>query len=152
MGLSDGRLAWGLAPPAVVPALADRMADTRDGDVVEVCPALPGIMGEVGRRIAAHGGAALLVDYGGWHLTGDSFQAVRRHAYADPLEAPGEADLTAHVDFEALARVRRPGRRDPHGDAGRLPRTPGNHAPRAGPGPRPLGRARSPPTSPRIAA
>jgi len=108
VGLSDGRLAWGLAPPAVIPALTDRMADTQDGDMVEVCPALPGIMGEVGRRIAGHGGAALLVDYGGWHLTGDSFQAVRRHAYADPLVAPGEADLTAHVDFEALARSAAP--------------------------------------------
>ncbi|HVG49321.1 MAG TPA: SAM-dependent methyltransferase [Rubellimicrobium sp.] len=104
VGLSEGRLAWGLAPPAVGPALKDRLADTRDGDLVEICPALSGIVGEVGRRIAGHGGAALLVDYGGWHLTGDSFQAVRRHAYADPLEAPGEADLTAHVDFEALAR------------------------------------------------
>ncbi|EYD77597.1 Uncharacterized protein Rumeso_00763 [Rubellimicrobium mesophilum DSM 19309] len=108
VGLAEGRLAWGLAPPAAVPALADRLTDTRDGDVIEVCPALPGIMGEVGRRIATHGGTALLVDYGGWHLTGDSFQAVRRHAYADPLEAPGEADLTAHVDFEALAQAAAP--------------------------------------------
>jgi SAM-dependent MidA family methyltransferase len=108
---SDGpRLAWGLAPPALQPALAARLADTGEGDVVETCPALPAIAGEVGRRIAAHGGAAVIVDYGGWRLTGDTLQAVRRHAYADPLEAPGEADLTAHVDFEALAQAAAPAR------------------------------------------
>ena len=108
VGLSGGRLAWGLAPPAAVPALADRLADTRDGDVVEICPALRSIMSEVGRRIAEHGGAALIVDYGSWRMTGYTFQAMRRHAYADPLDAPGEADLTAHVDFEALAQAAAP--------------------------------------------
>ena len=116
MGLDgEARLAWGLAPPA-----ADRRARapprrTRaEGDVVEWCPALPGIAGEVGRRIAAHGGAALFVDYGDWRSRGDTLQALRGHAPADPLEAPGEADLTAHVDFEALAaraRARRAPRR-----------------------------------------
>jgi SAM-dependent MidA family methyltransferase len=50
------------------------------------------------------------VDYGDWHLTGDTFQSVRRHAFADPLEAPGEADLTAHVDFEALTHAAAPAR------------------------------------------
>ena len=62
-------------------------------------------MAEVERRIAADGGAALLIDYGAWGSRGDTLQAVRGHAYADPLEAPGEADLTAHVDFEAVARA-----------------------------------------------
>ena len=42
---------------------------------------------------------------------GDTLQAVRGHAYADPLAAPGEADLTAHVDFAALAARRRSRRR-----------------------------------------
>jgi NADH dehydrogenase [ubiquinone] 1 alpha subcomplex assembly factor 7 len=58
---------------------------------------------EVGRRVA-HGGAALIVDYG--HVEsalGDTFQAVRSHAFANPLIAPGQADITAHVDFQALA-------------------------------------------------
>ncbi|TNC50119.1 class I SAM-dependent methyltransferase [Rubellimicrobium rubrum] len=110
VGLSDGQLGWGLRPLGQVPVLAERLADTPEGEVVEHCPALPGIMGEIGRRIAAHGGAALVVDYGGWHLTGDSFQAVARHAYADTLGTPGEADLTAHVDFEALARAALPAR------------------------------------------
>jgi len=56
------------------------------------------------RRIAAQGGAALIVDYGyEGPSRGDTLQAVFRHAYADPFEAPGERDLTAHVAFSALA-------------------------------------------------
>ncbi len=59
---------------------------------------------ELGRRVRKDG-AALILDYG--HIKcglGDTLQAVAGHAYADPLQAPGEADLTAHVDFEALAQ------------------------------------------------
>jgi SAM-dependent MidA family methyltransferase len=73
--------------------------------MVEVCLAGQALAGLIGGRIARHGGVALIVDYGGWRSRGDTLQAVRRHARADPLEAPGEADLTAHVDFEALARA-----------------------------------------------
>jgi len=103
VGLADGALAFGLGPATDYPALRPRLADTQPGDVVETCPALPAIAGEVGARIARHGGLALVIDYGGWHSLGDTFQAVRRHRPTDPLAAPGEADLTAHVDFEALA-------------------------------------------------
>jgi SAM-dependent MidA family methyltransferase len=58
------------------------------------------------RRLTRDGGAALVIDYG--HTTsavGDTLQALGRHAFADPLAAPGELDLTAHVDFEALMRA-----------------------------------------------
>jgi NADH dehydrogenase [ubiquinone] 1 alpha subcomplex assembly factor 7 len=57
----------------------------------------------VSRRIATHGGAAILIDYGGWNGFGDTFQALRDHAPEDPLAHPGQADLTAHVDFAPLA-------------------------------------------------
>jgi NADH dehydrogenase [ubiquinone] 1 alpha subcomplex assembly factor 7 len=61
---------------------------------------------ELGRRIARNGGAALIVDYGHPETaTGETLQAVGRHAYADVLGAPGHVDLTAHVDFQALARA-----------------------------------------------
>jgi SAM-dependent MidA family methyltransferase len=103
VGLSDGALAFGLSEPAPLAALGDRLADTAEGEVVELCPAAPALMGEIAGRIARHGGAAAIVDYGGWHSRGDTLQAVAGHGYADPLAAPGEADLTAHVDFEALA-------------------------------------------------
>jgi NADH dehydrogenase [ubiquinone] 1 alpha subcomplex assembly factor 7 len=61
---------------------------------------------QIGRRIAADGGAALVIDYGhDESAVGETLQAVGRHAFADPLSAPGGIDLTAHVDFEALARA-----------------------------------------------
>ncbi|TNF22317.1 MAG: class I SAM-dependent methyltransferase [Rhodobacteraceae bacterium] len=103
IGMQAGALVRGLAGAAPVPALAHRLADTRDGDIVEIAPALPGIAGAIGQRIEAHGGAALLVDYGDWRSLGDTLQALRRHEPVDPLTSPGEADLTAHVDFEAIA-------------------------------------------------
>ncbi len=57
-------------------------------------------------RIRDSGGAALLVDYG--HVrsdAGDTLQAIARHSFADPLQNPGQADITAHVDFQALGRA-----------------------------------------------
>ena len=108
VGLTGGALAFGLTDPAPHPILAHRLADTRDGDLVEHCPALPAITGAVAARIAAHGGAALILDYGDWRSLGDTLQALRAHAPARPLDAPGEADLTAHVDFEAIARASAP--------------------------------------------
>jgi SAM-dependent MidA family methyltransferase len=57
-------------------------------------------------RMRNQGGAALIIDYG--HIrsdAGDTFQAIARHSFADPLKNPGQADVTAHVDFQALARA-----------------------------------------------
>ena len=66
-------------------------------------------MTTLGAHLAAHGGAALIIDYGHRHSApGDTLQAVRGHAFADPLADPGEQDLTAHVDFEALAKAAHP--------------------------------------------
>ena len=65
-----------------------------------------GAANALGRRIAREGGAALVIDYGhAESAPGDTLQALGRHAFADPLASPGELDLTAHVDFEALIRV-----------------------------------------------
>jgi NADH dehydrogenase [ubiquinone] 1 alpha subcomplex assembly factor 7 len=60
---------------------------------------------EVATRIARHGGVAYWIDYGGWRSQGDTLQALRQHRPDDPLAHPGEADLTAHVDFEPLAAM-----------------------------------------------
>ncbi|MFN0113345.1 MAG: class I SAM-dependent methyltransferase [Paracoccaceae bacterium] len=109
IGLALGRLSLGLAPPAQVPALSHRLADTAEGDVVELCPPLASIALGLARRIAARGGAAIVTDYGGWRSRGDTLQAVRTHRPTDPLADPGEADLTAHVDFEALSLAFRAG-------------------------------------------
>ncbi|MDH3232526.1 MAG: class I SAM-dependent methyltransferase [Alphaproteobacteria bacterium] len=77
-----------------------------EGDIFETCPAGAAIMRTLAGRLAAHGGGALIIDYG--HrasAVGETLQAVRGHKYAPVLEAPGEADLTAHVDFAVLARA-----------------------------------------------
>lgn len=74
------------------------------GMIVEHCPDGAAIAGDLAARIAMQGGAMLVVDYG--YLgpkVGDTLQAVRRHKIADPFDDPGEQDLTAHVDFAALA-------------------------------------------------
>lgn len=103
IGLVDGKRAFGLGPAQPQPALAHRIEDTQDGDIVEHCAAAAPAITAMGRRIADHGGAALIIDYGDWRSLGDTLQALRGHAPQNPLLAPGEADLTAHVDFEALA-------------------------------------------------
>jgi NADH dehydrogenase [ubiquinone] 1 alpha subcomplex assembly factor 7 len=61
---------------------------------------------KIATRMRNQGGAALIIDYG--HIrsdAGDTFQAIARHSFADPLKNPGQADVTAHVDFQALARA-----------------------------------------------
>ena len=61
---------------------------------------------ELGRRVRHSEGAALVIDYGhAKSATGDTLQAVGKHQYADPLVAPGLVDMTAHVDFQALAEA-----------------------------------------------
>ena len=102
VGLDSGALTFGLSAPAALSALAHRLDDTQDGDLVETCPAAAPIMHAIGSRIAAQGGAGLIFDYGDWRSLGDTLQAIRAHAPVSPLSAPGQTDLTAHVDFEAL--------------------------------------------------
>ena len=61
---------------------------------------------KIATRVRDQDGAALIIDYG--HLrsdAGDTFQAIARHSFADPLKNPGQADVTAHVDFQALVRA-----------------------------------------------
>jgi NADH dehydrogenase [ubiquinone] 1 alpha subcomplex assembly factor 7 len=85
-----------LLPPAVRAAPVDAIFEWRTDTLAM----------EIGRRLADQGGAALVIDYG--HATsaaGETLQAVGRHAYFDPLTAPGSIDLTAHVDFEAIAKA-----------------------------------------------
>lgn len=104
-----GRLAFCLSqdapePEALPPGLPARPAD---GTVAERCPAAEGIVAAIAARAGVQPLAALLIDYGYGGGCGDTLQAVRRHRYADPLAEPGRADITAHVDFAALARVAR---------------------------------------------
>nr|WP_321254434.1 SAM-dependent methyltransferase [uncultured Ruegeria sp.] len=103
IGAEQGALSFGLGPSGPQPALHARLEDTQDGDLVELCaPAVPFVT-EIAGRIAAHGGVGLIVDYGDWRSLGETLQALRGHQRSDVLTDPGQADLTAHVDFEPLA-------------------------------------------------
>lgn len=83
-------------------------ANAPEGTVAEECPMGQALASEIGRRVSQHGGAALIMDYGTrWSAPGDSLQAVKAHHSIDPFTEPGAADLTAHVDFAALARAAR---------------------------------------------
>lgn len=90
-------------PGPVIPA---PLALAETGTVVETSPASLGIARALAQRLVAVGGAMLIVDYGsGRSGAGETLQAVSRHGFADPWQEPGSRDLTAHVDFEAIARA-----------------------------------------------
>ena len=103
---ADRHLIFGLSPqPVDLPFLP---SEARDGSIFEFSPQGLEIVGRLAGRIARQGGAALFIDYG--HVTpgfGNTLQAMRRHSYEDALQEPGEADLTAHVDFSAMAAAAR---------------------------------------------
>lgn len=114
----EGDLVFGLAasPEPALKALAS------PGAVLETCPAGIAVAGEIGRRLGRFGGAALIIDYGHARTAaGETLQAVGRHAFVDPLAEPGAVDLTAHVDFEALARSAVAVGASAHGPAGQGP-------------------------------
>ncbi len=105
VGLDEaGALAFGLATRPL-----DRvLPDAEPGSVLEVSAAQEAFGAELGALLARQGGAALLIDYGrdtpGF---GDTLQALKGHRKLSPLETPGEADLTIHADFPAVAAAAR---------------------------------------------
>ena len=103
VGLVDDRLGF---VSSVAAEVGPGLPQSADGAILEFSIEGAGIMGSLARRVAREGGACLIVDYG--HLEsgfGDTLQAVRRHEPVGVFDAPGEADLTAHVDFASLARI-----------------------------------------------
>lgn len=86
--------------PALEPPTAN------DGEIFELSPASTAIARTIGERLRAQSGAALIIDYGhGRSAAGETLQALRDHARHEVLSDPGAADLTAHVDFEALGEA-----------------------------------------------
>ena len=85
------------------------MRFTPEGPVIrEDSPDSASIMAIIAGHIGTYGGLALIIDYGYANgEQGDTLQAMRRHRFTDPLLEPGEADLTAHVDFATLAAIAR---------------------------------------------
>jgi SAM-dependent MidA family methyltransferase len=83
-------------------------APGEEGDILEVNPSAHRLIYELAARLVRQGGVALFIDYGHAVTTiGDTLQAVRGHRIVDPLVEPGECDITAHVDFAAMARSAR---------------------------------------------
>lgn len=77
--------------------------DATPGAVFEYCPLAADIAQHMGGRISSEGGTALIIDYGHTESAlGETLQAVKRHVYHDVYDDPGNADITAHVDFSAL--------------------------------------------------
>jgi NADH dehydrogenase [ubiquinone] 1 alpha subcomplex assembly factor 7 len=107
-GALDFALAPGPTPLALMLPAAVREGAHAPGTMVEVSPSAVSLAHDVAQRIVRDRGAALIIDYGrNQSGIGATLQAVRGHEKVDVLDRPGETDLSAHVDFEALARAAR---------------------------------------------
>jgi NADH dehydrogenase [ubiquinone] 1 alpha subcomplex assembly factor 7 len=106
----EPRLAFGLSPEAVAPDALDHpcAATAQVGALIELAPARNAVAALLAAAVAVRGGAALIIDYGyARPAPGDTLQALRRHAPHNVLDDPGSADITAHVDFDAISRAAR---------------------------------------------
>ena len=107
VGLTDTGRRFGLNPTAIPPgAMPEDVANAEVDSVLEVGLASGEVMKRLAGIVSTQGGVILAIDYGYARTqTGETLQGVRSHQYADVLDAPGETDLSAHVDFGALANI-----------------------------------------------
>ena len=102
----DGRFVPVAGQQPMDAAVPEARRPAEPGTIIETCPGAAATVYEVAGRLVEQGGAALFIDYGHDVLrTGSTLQALREHRMVDPFTAPGEADLTAHVDFATLAPI-----------------------------------------------
>lgn len=102
----DGRFVPIAGDKPMDAAVPEHLRQAPEQTLIETCPGAAAVMDDIARRLAAQGGAALLVDYGyAEPQTGSTLQALKDHAKVDPFAMPGEADLTCLVDFAAMAEV-----------------------------------------------
>lgn len=74
-----------------------------ENSITEYRPLQTYYMKQIAGLLNSAEGALLAIDYGYIDSTGgDTFQAVQRHQYTDPLAFPGDADLTSHINFTEL--------------------------------------------------
>ncbi|MCF4099062.1 class I SAM-dependent methyltransferase [Maritalea mediterranea] len=104
VGLKDGQRVWGLSPtPMPADAFPPQLGTPEENAIWEMAYPAQKNMEELGALLAEKTGALLAIDYGyAQTQTGETLQALEKHKMVDPLDHPGEADITAHVDFEAL--------------------------------------------------
>jgi NADH dehydrogenase [ubiquinone] 1 alpha subcomplex assembly factor 7 len=102
--------------PAATLLVPERLRNSEPGTVVEICPAALALASTLSGRFVRQRGAALFVDYGYSNgAPGPTLQAVQQHCHVSPLAAPGNTDLSAHVDFTALAEAARANGADIYG-------------------------------------
>ncbi|MEO8883049.1 MAG: SAM-dependent methyltransferase [Devosia sp.] len=109
VGLDGNKRIFGLSPtPIPTAALPEAVRDAPEGSVYEASLAAAEVMKRLASAVSRRGGLILAIDYGyAQTQTGETLQAVRSHAYADPLDPPGETDLSSHIDFGSLGEIAR---------------------------------------------
>lgn len=107
VGLKEENRVFGLSPtPIPSSAMPEAVRNAELGEVYEANLAAADVMQKLSKIVARQGGAILAIDYGyAKTRTGETLQAIRKHTFVDPLDAPGSSDLSAHVDFGALSEV-----------------------------------------------
>nr|WP_083234740.1 SAM-dependent methyltransferase [Porphyrobacter sp. LM 6] len=108
VGLEGDQFAYMTGKERMDHLVPSSWARAPQGSMIETSPASIAAMTEIAQRLKQQGGAALIIDYGQMELrAGSSIQALKAHRKVDVLAHPGEADITAHVDFELLQQVAR---------------------------------------------
>jgi NADH dehydrogenase [ubiquinone] 1 alpha subcomplex assembly factor 7 len=106
VAMEQGRFVPVIGRQPMDSAVPEARRQAAEGTIIETCPGAAAIVFEIAGRLLEQGGAALIIDYGHDYIRdGSTLQAVREHRMVDPFVAPGEADLTAHVDFATLANI-----------------------------------------------
>lgn len=99
----DGKLEFAISPAADKSVDLSHFVNVPDGALVELCSGLAQMADSLQKRFTRNDGRALFIDYGpAKPEIGDTLQAISKHKKVDPLTSPGNADLTARVDFGYL--------------------------------------------------
>lgn len=108
VGLEGDAFAFGTGKERMDHLVPSGWARASQGSMIETSPAAVAVMGELAQRLTNQGGAALIIDYGQTELrAGSTLQALKAHQKVDVFAHPGDADITAHVDFELLQQIAR---------------------------------------------
>ncbi|MFQ3354603.1 MAG: NADH dehydrogenase [ubiquinone] 1 alpha subcomplex assembly factor 7 [Paracoccaceae bacterium] len=105
VGIRDDQLVFGLSEEKLINYLSEYPIGIDLNGIHETRNSAQPIIDFVSYKISQYGGVALIIDYGDWGSSGNTFQAVKNHKPMNPLQKPGECDLTAHVDFLALSKA-----------------------------------------------
>jgi len=90
----------------LIKSLPQRIHQTKNDGIFETSLVLNQYIKSIDDLLEKEGGVALFIDYGHPRSAfGDTLQAMKSHTFADVFETPGTCDITAHVDFENIAKI-----------------------------------------------